>query len=332
MNFLKDYRRQIANEVNGHIHDWIKHVPQPTMIGGEPLLFGGGAKSNFSKPLGYTSPHGPSTLATGDSWRTRQLRGGEMEEIMSESDDEEIGGGFWKDFGHGFEKGFTDAAKVVSAPAIALGTTMETGDPMKGAEAFSTVNKVLKGKGISINPTVNKVKALIKKDKMQKILNEYEDKLEGQLKKNQEKAIEKMIKKEELKSKKSQEKETKKRLTKAEKMEMKERKQAEKLEKEERKKAEKLEKLEKKESKKGKKAMKDAETQYEEPIMEEGGVMVGRDKASRKPIPVSNMSYIKQLKGGGKTHKRAEIVKKVMREKGLKMIEASKYVKEHGLY
>jgi hypothetical protein len=30
--------------------------------------------------------------------------------------------------------------------------------------------------------------------------------------------------------------------------------------------------------------------------------------------------------------KRAEVVKKVMREKGLKMIEASKYVKEHGLY
>jgi hypothetical protein len=30
--------------------------------------------------------------------------------------------------------------------------------------------------------------------------------------------------------------------------------------------------------------------------------------------------------------RRAEIVKKVMAEKGLKMIEASKYVKEHGLY
>jgi hypothetical protein len=30
--------------------------------------------------------------------------------------------------------------------------------------------------------------------------------------------------------------------------------------------------------------------------------------------------------------KRAEIVKKIMKEKGLKMIEASKYVKEKGLY
>lgn len=36
--------------------------------------------------------------------------------------------------------------------------------------------------------------------------------------------------------------------------------------------------------------------------------------------------------GGDGRAKRAEIVKKVMKEKGLKMIEASKYVKAHGLY
>jgi hypothetical protein len=35
--------------------------------------------------------------------------------------------------------------------------------------------------------------------------------------------------------------------------------------------------------------------------------------------------------GSGRS-RRAEVVKKVMREKGLKMIEASKYVKQHGLY
>jgi hypothetical protein len=35
--------------------------------------------------------------------------------------------------------------------------------------------------------------------------------------------------------------------------------------------------------------------------------------------------------GGGKAE-RAAIVKRIMKEKGLKMIEASKYVKEHGLY
>jgi len=35
---------------------------------------------------------------------------------------------------------------------------------------------------------------------------------------------------------------------------------------------------------------------------------------------------------GKKVNKRAEIVKKVMKEKGMKMIEASKYVKQHGLY
>jgi hypothetical protein len=35
--------------------------------------------------------------------------------------------------------------------------------------------------------------------------------------------------------------------------------------------------------------------------------------------------------GGGRAA-RAAIVKKVMAEKGLKLIEASKYVKQHGLY
>jgi hypothetical protein len=38
------------------------------------------------------------------------------------------------------------------------------------------------------------------------------------------------------------------------------------------------------------------------------------------------------MSGGDGRKKRAEIVKKVMKEKGLKMIEASKYVKQHNLY
>ena len=40
----------------------------------------------------------------------------------------------------------------------------------------------------------------------------------------------------------------------------------------------------------------------------------------------------KAYEGTKKTNARAEIVKKIMAEKGMKMIEASKYVKEHGLY
>ena len=40
---------------------------------------------------------------------------------------------------------------------------------------------------------------------------------------------------------------------------------------------------------------------------------------------------IKKAVGGGRAA-RAELVKKIMKEKGMKMIEASKYVKEHGLY
>ena len=38
------------------------------------------------------------------------------------------------------------------------------------------------------------------------------------------------------------------------------------------------------------------------------------------------------VSGGDGRKARAEIVKKIMKEKGMKMIEASKYVKEHGLY
>jgi hypothetical protein len=44
------------------------------------------------------------------------------------------------------------------------------------------------------------------------------------------------------------------------------------------------------------------------------------------------VNKIQKAVGGKKPNARAEIVKKVMREKGLKMIEASKYVKAHGLY
>jgi len=44
------------------------------------------------------------------------------------------------------------------------------------------------------------------------------------------------------------------------------------------------------------------------------------------------VNKIQKAVGGKKPNARAEIVKRVMREKGLKMIEASKYVKAHGLY
>jgi hypothetical protein len=43
------------------------------------------------------------------------------------------------------------------------------------------------------------------------------------------------------------------------------------------------------------------------------------------------VSVAKKAVGGGRS-KRADIVKRIMKEKGLKMIEASSYVKQHGLY
>jgi ribosomal protein L29 len=53
-----------------------------------------------------------------------------------------------------------------------------------------------------------------------------------------------------------------------------------------------------------------------------------------KPIAkASTDKAVEKIEGAGRgRNARAEIVKKVMREKGLKLIEASKYVKEHGLY
>jgi hypothetical protein len=55
------------------------------------------------------------------------------------------------------------------------------------------------------------------------------------------------------------------------------------------------------------------------------GIKMGKDAL---------LDYAKGKKGAGSggRSKRAEIVKKVMREKGMKMIEASKYVKAHSLY
>jgi hypothetical protein len=51
-----------------------------------------------------------------------------------------------------------------------------------------------------------------------------------------------------------------------------------------------------------------------------------------KPVPKAQMPSSTMSGGKGGKSKRAEIVKKVMKEKGLKLIEASKYVKEHNLY
>lgn len=52
-------------------------------------------------------------------------------------------------------------------------------------------------------------------------------------------------------------------------------------------------------------------------------------KTSKKNEDVGSGVPVGAGKGKGK---RAEIVKRIMKEKGMKMIEASKYVKEHGLY
>jgi hypothetical protein len=71
----------------------------------------------------------------------------------------------------------------------------------------------------------------------------------------------------------------------------------------------------------------------------EGGAK--KKRAPRKPKeapvepPATEAAPEPVAEGGAKpkrTNARAAIVSKIMKEKGLKMVEASKYVKEHGLY
>jgi hypothetical protein len=62
----------------------------------------------------------------------------------------------------------------------------------------------------------------------------------------------------------------------------------------------------------------------------EGAKMMGLGKTGQ----YEGMGKKKRTPAGANDgrRKRAEVVKRVMAEKGMKMIEASKYVKEHGLY
>ena len=71
----------------------------------------------------------------------------------------------------------------------------------------------------------------------------------------------------------------------------------------------------------GSKAVKEVKKRGTKALKEVAADLVGSVKAAA----------VKAVKGGGRSA-RAAIVKKVMADKGLKMIQASKYVKEHGLY
>jgi hypothetical protein len=55
-------------------------------------------------------------------------------------------------------------------------------------------------------------------------------------------------------------------------------------------------------------------------------------KEAKKLAPQAIGAVKRAIGGAGGRAKRAEIVKNVMREKGLSMIQASSYVKQHGLY
>lgn len=62
-----------------------------------------------------------------------------------------------------------------------------------------------------------------------------------------------------------------------------------------------------------------------------GGLQTGAYEGEGRMPPANGVGY-QEAKGGKRTNARASVVKKVMAEKGLSMIEASKYVKAHNLY
>jgi hypothetical protein len=70
-------------------------------------------------------------------------------------------------------------------------------------------------------------------------------------------------------------------------------------------------------------------------IKHEGGMKgCGMDSESEGEMesPKTPAKKKRVVSEGDGRRKRAEVVRRVMKEKGMKMIEASKYVKEHGLY
>jgi hypothetical protein len=83
------------------------------------------------------------------------------------------------------------------------------------------------------------------------------------------------------------------------------------------------------------------------PVIRDTLIDVGKDalksyltKKTGKGVMSGGLAGVGKMKGSGVSSggavdgrkKRAEIVKRVMAEKGMKMIDASKYVKQHGLY
>jgi coproporphyrinogen III oxidase-like Fe-S oxidoreductase len=60
--------------------------------------------------------------------------------------------------------------------------------------------------------------------------------------------------------------------------------------------------------------------------------MMGCDSDSDDEMKGKGKKAKRMVSESDGRRKRAEVVRRVMAEKGMKMIEASKYVKEHGLY
>jgi hypothetical protein len=79
-----------------------------------------------------------------------------------------------------------------------------------------------------------------------------------------------------------------------------------------------------------KKVVRRTKKMAKDPLVGEVMALAKKNPVVRKVV-AKVVAKAKSVVGGGRA-KRAEIVKRVMLEKGMKMIEASKFVKAHNLY
>jgi hypothetical protein len=67
--------------------------------------------------------------------------------------------------------------------------------------------------------------------------------------------------------------------------------------------------------------------------LKSGALAIAESNSELLPfVPVANVAIDRVIGSGMKKKNRAEIVKKIMKEQNLKMIDASSYVKKHNLY
>jgi hypothetical protein len=139
---MQEYNNGIAHTVLANIHKSIERTAQPTMFGGD--------RPRKHPKAGLVSYDYPATLAVGSATRQPDL----------------LGAGFWKDFGHGFKQGLVGSA-TVAAPIVgelakdAAASYLRGGVARKRGGKYS-VGKFFKDAGDVLHPIYKEVAPVAK--------------------------------------------------------------------------------------------------------------------------------------------------------------------------